>query len=112
MRTSRKLFLPGILLFTACSSFLALPSLSSAATIAAFTNFGPGMSYNTSGGNAVGNAFDGNIYAEADTFQSDATGPLSTVQIALSCEFACPSSFTISLTQNASGHPGAILESF
>ena len=112
MRSSRKLFLPGILLFTAWSSFLALPSLSSAATIAAFTNFGPGMSYNTSGGNAVGNAFDGNIYAEADTFQSDATGPLSTVQIALSCEFACPSSFTISLTQNASGHPGAILESF
>jgi len=33
-----------------------------------FSNFGPGFGYDTTGGNPIGNAFDGNNYAQADTF--------------------------------------------
>src|SRR5581483_2439020 len=113
MRTPIRRFLPDTVCFIIWTSALVvLPAFSYAATASAFTNFGPGMAYNTTAGNSVGNAFDGNSYAQADTFQSDATGPLSSMEIALSCEFVCPNAFTIALTQNASGQPGAVLESF
>ncbi len=112
MRISMKHFFPDMLRVAIWASALALPAVSGAATAVVFSNFGPGLTYNTSTGNAVGNAFDGNTYAEADTFKTTGNGTLTSLQLALSCAFACPDTFTISLTQNSAGHPGAVLESF
>lgn len=83
-----------------------------AATVAtAFTNFGPGPTYNATQGNPVGNAFDGNDYGEADSFVSAATGRLNTLRIALSCVF-CTSSFSVNLAGDMGNSPGALLEYF
>jgi hypothetical protein len=48
-----------------------------------FSNFGAGLSYNTAVGNSVGNAFDGNNYAEGDTFTLGETATLSSITVAL-----------------------------
>jgi hypothetical protein len=89
------------------------PAACRAATIL-FTNFGGGLSYDTTNGNPVGNAFDGNLYGEGDSFTSSATATLGSIDIALSCLFpgGCPDSFTVSIDANASGAPGAALETF
>lgn len=77
-----------------------------------FTNFGAGMSYDTSGGLSVGNYFDGNNYAHSDQFTVSSTSTLSSLQLALSCLFACPDNFTVDLTSDSSGSPGGVLEAF
>lgn len=79
-----------------------------------FTNFGAGFSYNTSVGNPIGNAFDGNLYAEGDSFSPSSSTMVSSIYLALSCDFAsgCPDSFTVSLTRDAGDQPGASFESF
>jgi hypothetical protein len=89
---------------------LAAPSVAEAGTV--FTNFGPALSYDINSGNPVGNAFDGNQYAEANTFSSSFTGSLDSLLLALSCAFSCPDAITVSLTADNGDQPGAILESF
>jgi hypothetical protein len=88
------------------------PTVSRADVI--FTNFGGGLSYNTSNANSVGNAFDGNNYAQGDTFTSGVTESLQSLTIALSCfgPNACPDNFFVQLNANSAGAPGAALESF
>lgn len=76
------------------------------------SNFGPGLAYNTSGGNAVGNAFDNNTYAEGDTFTPTFTATFSSLDIALGCAFVCPDPFNVSLTSDNGGQPGAVIETF
>jgi hypothetical protein len=84
----------------------------SRADVVLFTNFGPGFSYNTGLGNSVGNAFDGNDYAQGDTFTPTTTARFSSLDIALSCSFVCADNFTVSLDANNGGMPGATIESF
>jgi hypothetical protein len=96
-----------------CILFL-LPAVSTASIITVFTNFGAGQSYNTAGGNPVGNDFVGDDAAEGDTFTPTVTSAFSSLNIAVSC-FAigdCPDSFTISLDSDNAGLPGAVIESF
>jgi hypothetical protein len=87
----------------------ATPSIASASIL--FTNFGPGQSYDTSSGNIVGNGFDGNNYAQGDTFVARETQRLLSMSLALSCFFGCPADFAISLNADTSGVPGTTLES-
>lgn len=77
-----------------------------------FSNFGTGHTYDTSSGNIVGNVFDGNNYAEGDTFVAKETEELTSISVALGCLLACPANFTISLKADSSNLPGATLESF
>ena len=79
-----------------------------------FSNFDTGFGYNTAEGNPVGNAFDGNLYAEADTFTASSSATFSELKIALSCVDAglCPSDFTVSLVADAGNQPGGLIESF
>jgi PEP-CTERM motif len=77
-----------------------------------FTNFGAGDSYDASTGNAVGNFFDGNNYAQGGTFVASETQKLTSISVALGCFFACPDDFTISLHADSSDMPGASLEAF
>jgi hypothetical protein len=88
----------------------AAPSVAEAATV--FTNFGPGLTYDINSGNPVGNAFDGNNYAEANTFSPSSSGSLQSLLIALSCAFGCPFPVSVSLTADGGDQPGVILESF
>ncbi len=94
--------------------FVCVPVLCPAATAVAFSNFGPSFSYDIADGNVIGNdgTGDGAAFAQADTFTSSLTGNLLSLQIALSCENSCPNSFQISLTQDNSGQPGAVIEGF
>ncbi len=98
----------------ALASLMGVPVASSAATAAAFSNFGSGFSYDTTEGNTVGNdgQNDGVPFAEGDTFSPSFTGPLVSLQIALSCAFACPNNFTVSLNNDNGGQPGTAIESF
>lgn len=77
-----------------------------------FSNFGPGLSYDINNGGPVGNGFDGNTYAEGDSFSPSFGGQFQSLQIALSCVFGCPDPITVSLTVDNGNQPGAILESF
>lgn len=81
-----------------------------AATI--FSNFAPGSGYSTTQSNPVGNAFDGNDYAEGDTFTSATTATFSSLHIALSCFATCSSTFSVRLTRDSGGQPGTTIESF
>ena len=87
----------------------AVPAVSRADSVL-FTNFGAGFSYNTGIGNVVG--FDGNRYAQGDTFTPTAGADFSSLDIALSCFSACPDNLSVSLDANKGGTPGAALESF
>jgi len=60
----------------------------------------------------VGNAFDGNDYAEGDTFSPVTTATFSSLDIALSCFVACPDSFNVALDSNSADAPSTVLESF
>jgi hypothetical protein len=79
-----------------------------------FSNFGAGLSYNTSASNPVGNAFDGNLYAEGDSFRPSSSTQFSSLDIALSCLYASgrPDNFTISITGDIGDQPAMPLESF
>ncbi len=86
------------------------PSVAEAGIV--FTNFGPALSYDINSGNVVGNGFDGNDYAQADSFVPSFTSPLLSLRLALSCAFGCPDSFGVSLNADAGDQPGLVLESF
>lgn len=103
----RATFSASLLIWAAAA---AAPSIASADVM--FTNFGAGQSYDTSTGNSVGNAFDGNNYAAGDTFVAPETQALTSISVALSCAFACPDDFTISLDADNGDAPGAALETF
>jgi hypothetical protein len=92
-------------------SVFTLPALSSAASVV-YSNFGAGSSYNTSQGNPVGNAFDGNAYAEGGTFVLAGDAVFSSLRIALSCFASCTDPFLVSLNQDTGNQPGAPLETF
>jgi len=89
---------------------LAVSSVAEASTV--FTNFGPALTYDITSGKPVGNAFDGNQYAEADSFIPAAGGSLQSLRLALSCAFSCPDPFGVSLTIDIAHQPGLVLESF
>src|SRR5579862_8596228 len=76
---------------------LAAPTVAPASVI--FTNFGAGRSYDITGGNPIGNAFDGNNYAEGESFTPAANANFASVSVALSCNIGCPvaANFAISL---------------
>jgi hypothetical protein len=88
----------------------AAPSVAQADVL--YTNFGVGQTYDINSGNPVGNAFDGNDWAEANTFTPSVSGKLQSLQLALSCAFACPDPVTVSLNSDAGNQPGLVLESF
>ena len=81
-----------------------------------FNNFGPGYSYNTAGGNFIGNGLDGSgsNYAEGDTFTPSFTTDVSTITIALSNYFSTNTDqLQVSLTTDSGADsPGAVLASF
>jgi hypothetical protein len=89
---------------------ITAPGIASAGVI--FTNFGPGLSYDITSGNPVGNAFDSNDYAEGVSFTPSVNGNFGSVSLALSCFFVCSNSFTVDLTADAGLQPGAVIESF
>lgn len=88
----------------------AAPSVARAATV--FTNFGPSLAYDINSGNSLGNAFDGNLYAQANTFTPSFSASLDSVLLALSCAFSCPDPLTVSLNADNGDQPGAVLETF
>jgi hypothetical protein len=79
-----------------------------------YTNFGPGLSYDVTSGNPVGNALDGNFCAEGSSFAPSVTSPFAALLVALSCATNCPASdpVTIGPNRDNSDQPGAVLESF
>jgi hypothetical protein len=79
-----------------------------------YSNFGPGLSYDITSGNPVGNAFDGSLYAEGNSFTPSVTSPLATVTLALSCAAFCPAPdpITVTLNGDSSDQPGPVLETF
>jgi hypothetical protein len=108
--THRSALLSSVAIWTL---LFATPSASRAETVL-FTNFGASFSYDTSAGNPIGNAFDGNLYAEGDSFKASSNATVNSIDIALSCLYAsgCPDSFTVSLTLNSGDQPATPLESF
>ena len=79
-----------------------------------FTNFGPGMSYDVTQGNPVGNDFAGDNAAEADSFMPVSNATFQSLEVALSCVGSCPApdNFTITLAANNGASPGAAIENF
>ena len=91
---------------------LVAPAVAPASVI--FTDFGAGHSYDITGGNPIGNAFDGNNYAEGESFTPAANANFGSVSVAMGCNVGCPvaANFTISLTSDSGDSPGAAIESF
>ena len=89
--------------------FTTMP-VGSAITISG--NFGPNFGYSSDAGAPLGNAFDGNRYAEATSFVPSSSTTFGSLAIALSCTAACPGSFTVALASDIDGQPGALLEAF
>lgn len=91
---------------------LGLPSSGHAAPV--FSNFGAGLSYETSLGNSVGDDGFGDLLVEAASFEPLSTAATSSVQVALSAVQSASNlaPVTVSLRSNASGLPNAVLESW
>ena len=93
---------------------LGIPVVSRADVV--FSNFGAGSSYNTTGGNFIGNGLDGSgsNYAEGDTFTPTTTATFTSLEIALSNFFGPTNTdrLAVSLDANSGDAPGATLESF
>jgi hypothetical protein len=89
---------------------LLAPAVAQAGIV--FSNFGPGLSFNALSGAPAGNAFDGNNYAEADSFTPAATSVFDSLLIALSCVTTCPAALTVTLAADNASAPGAAIESF
>jgi hypothetical protein len=77
-----------------------------------FSNFGPGLSFDQLSGTPVGNAFDGNNYAEAASFSAATPFVFDSLLIALSCVASCPATLTVTLAASSGAAPGAAIESF
>jgi hypothetical protein len=95
-----------------CLVASALPAIAPASVL--FSNFGAGMSYNTSQGNPIGNDFAGDNAAQAETFTPTVNATFNSLSLALSCVANCSAKqmFTISLTKNTNDAPGAVVEGF
>jgi hypothetical protein len=79
-----------------------------------YNNFGPangGLDYNTSIGWTVGNDFSGDNVAVGETFTASSSGTLSQITLALQY-VAGTNAATVSLTSDAGGQPGSVLESW
>jgi len=94
-----------------CALAFAAPAVSRA-DVVLFSNFGAGLSYNTSVANIVGNDFSGDNLAQGDSFKSAASATFNSITVALSCAFGCLDPFVVSLTADSGDSPGAALESF
>lgn len=95
-----------------CALVVGAPTVARASTI--FTNFGPGLSYNSVVGNPVGNdGFDLDEWP-AESFTPSLSANLSTIEIALSDTppFSSTDAITVALRLDASDSPGAVLEIF
>jgi hypothetical protein len=79
-----------------------------------YNNFGPangGLDYNTGVGWTVGNDFSGDNVAVGETFTASQNATLS--QITLALQYAAgTNAATVSLTSDAGGQPGSVLESW
>ncbi len=96
------------LVFLCFAVCLARPAFLTATNVVVFSNFETALGYNTSDGNVVG--LGG--FAEADSFSPSSTASFESLQLALTCAFACPNPFTVSLALDDHGSPGAVIESF
>jgi PEP-CTERM motif len=77
-----------------------------------FSNFASSPLYDLNTGNTVGNGFDGNNYAEGETFTPTADAIFTSVQIGLGCAFTCSDSYVVALTADNKDAPGSVIESF
>jgi hypothetical protein len=112
-RTDMRRYQPAFIRICASVFLIASAFSPRAHATVIFSNFGPGLSYDTSGGNPIGNLSDGNTYGEAGVFTTgSAADALDSIQIALSCAFSCLDPVVVTLSSDNSGQPGAILESF
>lgn len=95
-----------------CIVCLGISTAASAGIV--FSNFGPGLTYDTSTGNVVGDGFDGNYYSEGESFTPGANALFGSLSIALSEVY--PGSqgvpMTISLAADNGNAPGVVLESW
>jgi len=91
---------------------LGVPPVARASAIL-FSNFGPGLSYDTSTGNPVGNDLAGFDEWQGESFKPVTTATLSSIEIALSAvAFSSLSPVTVALWSDVGNRPGAILERF
>ena len=90
---------------------LTLPRLALADPVSLFNNFGPGGSYNTGVGFAIGNPGDGSNLANGMAFLAGSTANLANLQLALGT-YGGSDVLTISLNVDNAGLPGAVLETF
>jgi len=79
-----------------------------------YTNFGGGFTFNNGAGNTVGTDGLGDNLAQANTFTPTATYTFTSLEIALSCNGACPDNFTVAILGDSGGLPNAasVLDSF
>ena len=89
---------------------LAGSGICSAAIV--YSNFASSPLYDLNNGNPVGTAFDGNNYAEGETFTPTADATFTSVQIGLGCAFTCSDSYVVALTADNTDAPGSVIESF
>jgi len=91
---------------------LGVPPVARASSIL-FSNFGPGLSYDTAVGNPVGNDLTGFNEWQGESFTPVTTATLSSMEIALSAvTFPSLDPVTVALRADLGDRPGAILESF
>jgi hypothetical protein len=102
-------------LVTSIGVWVLLFAVPARADIVVFSNFDSSFSYNTGGGNFIGNGLDGtgSNYAQGAAFTPTTSADFSSLDIALSNFFGTNTdTLTVSLDANSSGAPGAALESF
>jgi hypothetical protein len=103
-----------ISLLAVLSIFAALPARSKADPIVIYNNFGPGQTYGPDAWAAVGPTnpvFPGVQSEVALSFTPTTTSTFDAVLLPLAYNFGT-NSVNVSLTADASGHPGTTLESF
>jgi hypothetical protein len=76
-----------------------------------FTDFGPGQTYNTTSGWFIGGSGTTTPDSIAAPFTPSVTATLDSLDLAVDV-FAGTTSFTVEITADSSGTPGAVLESF
>jgi hypothetical protein len=76
-----------------------------------YTDFGPGQTYNTSSGWFIGGSGAVTQASIAAPFTPSVTATLDSLDLAVDV-FAGTTSFTVEITADSSGAPGAVLESF
>jgi hypothetical protein len=102
------------LTLSALFSLVLLATAAAHADPVLFTNFGAGLTYDTSNANIIGNDFAGDNAGTAIQFTVSSSGALSSLDLGLSCfgPGFCPDAYTVALRSDASGAPGTVIESF